>query len=83
MQSDRTGMGLPDSEMRKAAASCVDDDIHSQEALQHYLAARAAIHDRKMKNLERTEWAAAAVGMVWLMASVGAVLVAYSSYCWP
>jgi hypothetical protein len=70
-----------DPVMRNASAtSRVDDDVVSHDALQHYLAAQAAMEDRRIKKAVRREWAAAAVGMVWLMVSLGALLVAYAAY---
>ncbi len=66
-----------------SAADPVDDDLVSQAALQHHLAAQAAITSRQVKRAERGEWAAAAVGIALLAASLGTVVVASAAHVWP
>jgi hypothetical protein len=83
MQATRPGMDRFDTRMCKAAAiRCGDDEIDAQDVLQHYLAAQAAINARNLKKAQRMEWAAAAVGIVWLTLSLAA-LVANAAYFWP
>jgi hypothetical protein len=52
------------------------------QAAMNYRAAQAAIEGRKIRKAEYKEWAVAAVAIVCLMASLGALLVAHASYVW-
>jgi hypothetical protein len=76
---DRTYIG-----MREVSVSdCMDDDLVAQQALQHHLAAQAAMDGRRMKKAERTEWLVAAIGLALLGLSLGALLLAKGANLWP
>jgi hypothetical protein len=83
VQSAWTAMDRRYVGMREISANeCVDHDVIAQDALTHHLAAQAAFDSRRIKEAERKEWAAAAVGIVWLIVSLGALLVANTGYVW-
>ena len=49
----------------------------------NYRAAQAAIAGRNVRKAERREWAVAAVALLCLVASLGALLLAHAVYLWP
>lgn len=65
-----------------SATECVDHDMIARDALAHHRAAQAAFDSRRIRKAERKEWAAAAVGIVWLILALGALLVANGGYVW-
>ena len=83
MQAPWTGMDRCYVGMREVSASDrVDHDVVARDALAHHLAAQAAFDSRRIREAERREWAAAAVGILWLMLSLGALLVINAGYVW-
>ena len=83
MPVPQTGMNRLYVGMREVSATdWIDDGVVSQEALKHHLAAQAAIDGRRIRKAERREWIAAGVGLVLLIASLGALLVANAAQLW-
>ena len=83
VQSDWTGTERRYVGMREVSATeRVDHDKIAQDALAHHLAAQAAFDRRRIRTAERKEWAAAAIGIVWLMLSLAALLVVNCGYLW-
>ena len=66
-----------------STADDLDGDSVSLEALQHHLAAQAAIDNRRIRKAMRREWIAAAAGVVLLVVALGALLVASVAGVWP
>src|ERR1700750_1191990 len=61
----------------------IDDDLIAQEAMKHHLAAQAAMNLRKIRQEAPGQWAAAAVGITWLVVSLAALLAVNAAYLWP
>lgn len=83
MPSPRTGMERVYVGMREVSVNdCLGQDLVAQQALQHHLAAQAAIDGRRIKKAEIREWIVAAVGLALLVVSLGALLVANAADVW-
>jgi hypothetical protein len=65
-----------------SVGECLDEEFVAQQALQHHLAAQAAMDGRRIKKAEIREWIVAGVGLALLVASLGALLVANAADVW-